>query len=316
MSNSNHFVKNIEINHFKCFRDFKADGLKRVNLIGGKNNVGKTAFIEAVFININSQEFSNLCTSIYDVKYMRENINILESPSIDDKKKFMEQSNKIDIATNKNHINFNIKEHNGIKKYIFKYDNKTVNMNTCNCSFAFQYIKNIEFIDNFGLFNGEIISNYAYMQSKDKEYYLDDILKEFDPQIESFKIIGEKPQCKANGEYREITEFGNGVKHLISIIVSLFKTENGYLFVDKIDNGIHYTQLDKLWETIITLASDLNVQLFATTHSKECIDSYIRVNQSIFQTDMTFTALSRLKNGNISAIVRNYDDFTNIAKLK
>ena len=38
-----HFIKNIEIKNFKCFENFKADGFGRVNLIGGKNNVGKTA---------------------------------------------------------------------------------------------------------------------------------------------------------------------------------------------------------------------------------------------------------------------------------
>ena len=47
---SDNFIKNIEIKEYKCFKDFKADGFKRVNLIGGKNNVGKTAFMEAMFI--------------------------------------------------------------------------------------------------------------------------------------------------------------------------------------------------------------------------------------------------------------------------
>jgi len=43
-------IKNIEIKNFKCFDNFQAEGFGRVNLIGGKNNVGKTAFMEAVFI--------------------------------------------------------------------------------------------------------------------------------------------------------------------------------------------------------------------------------------------------------------------------
>ncbi len=32
-----HFLQQIQIKNFKCFDDFKADGLGRVNLIGGKN---------------------------------------------------------------------------------------------------------------------------------------------------------------------------------------------------------------------------------------------------------------------------------------
>ncbi len=45
-------LKEIEIKDFKCFKDFKANGFKRVNLIGGKNNVGKTAFMEAYYLGI------------------------------------------------------------------------------------------------------------------------------------------------------------------------------------------------------------------------------------------------------------------------
>jgi AAA15 family ATPase/GTPase len=47
---SKHFIKNIKINNFKCFDNFEAEGFARVNLITGKNNVGKTAFMEACFL--------------------------------------------------------------------------------------------------------------------------------------------------------------------------------------------------------------------------------------------------------------------------
>ena len=47
----NHFIENIEIKNFKCFENFSAEGFGRVNLIGGKNNVGKTAFMEACYLS-------------------------------------------------------------------------------------------------------------------------------------------------------------------------------------------------------------------------------------------------------------------------
>jgi len=58
-----HFIRKIEIQNFKCFENFKAEGFGRVNLVGGKNNVGKTAFMEALFIasedNSHTLEFIN-----------------------------------------------------------------------------------------------------------------------------------------------------------------------------------------------------------------------------------------------------------------
>jgi len=50
----NNFINKIEIQNFKCFQDLEVDNLKRVNLIGGKNNIGKTAFLEACYLLSNS----------------------------------------------------------------------------------------------------------------------------------------------------------------------------------------------------------------------------------------------------------------------
>ncbi len=40
----------IEIKNFKCFKKFNLEKLKRINLIFGKNNSGKTVFLEAIFL--------------------------------------------------------------------------------------------------------------------------------------------------------------------------------------------------------------------------------------------------------------------------
>jgi AAA15 family ATPase/GTPase len=43
-------IKDIEISNFRCFEHTKIEGFERVNLIGGKNNSGKTALLEAIFL--------------------------------------------------------------------------------------------------------------------------------------------------------------------------------------------------------------------------------------------------------------------------
>ena len=44
-------LKEIEIQNFRCFEQIKISGFERVNLIGGKNNAGKTALLEAIFLD-------------------------------------------------------------------------------------------------------------------------------------------------------------------------------------------------------------------------------------------------------------------------
>ncbi|MFZ4555388.1 MAG: AAA family ATPase [Pseudanabaena sp.] len=44
-------IKKITIENFRCFDKLKVLGFERVNLISGKNNAGKTALLEAIFLN-------------------------------------------------------------------------------------------------------------------------------------------------------------------------------------------------------------------------------------------------------------------------
>ena len=62
---SEHFIREIEIKNFKCFDNFKAEGFGRVNLIGGKNNVGKTAFMEALFVASDKNNLKQIIKSRY-----------------------------------------------------------------------------------------------------------------------------------------------------------------------------------------------------------------------------------------------------------
>jgi AAA15 family ATPase/GTPase len=41
-------ITSIDIKHFRCFDQFSLSGFKRINLIGGMNNAGKTVLLEAV----------------------------------------------------------------------------------------------------------------------------------------------------------------------------------------------------------------------------------------------------------------------------
>lgn len=68
--------------------------------------------------------------------------------------------------------------------------------------------------------------------------------------------------------------FGDGVNRLFGIILSLCNAKNGVLLIDEFENGLHHSVQTAIWKTIFRLASDLNVQVFTTTHSSDCIQSF------------------------------------------
>lgn len=306
-----HFLTDIEIKEFKCFKDFKASGFKRVNLIGGKNNVGKTAFMEACYINVQSTSINKMTTAIHDIKFMRENINLFQKIAIEkeiNSIEILDATKKNHSISNKNNAYFKISNEDAKKEYKYNIneDKKIINFNEFHL--IFERDKNIHFIDNFGWTDNEIAEAYESVQRHDQEGYLSELVREFDESIDSFKLIGgTKPQCKTNNEWRDITEFGDGLKHYISIICALYACENGYLFIDEIDNGIYYDQLDRLWEIIFTLSKKTNCQIFATTHSKEMLESFARVAKKLDEQDISFTTLVKNKNQEIKALTRDYE---------
>ncbi len=305
---SEHFIKNIEIKNFKCFENFKAEGFGRVNLIGGKNNVGKTAFMEAVYINVYARNIKNFIGILTVIKSNRDFLNIESEEEIDIKEN-IEQSNNIYTKSNINITSFKIEDLNGIKKYLFRLKQKEINVNINDFSYETEWIKNINFLDTFGLSYTSISHFYSSIQKKKDEQFLNDTLKKFDNRIESFKIMEYKPYCEIDGKYYEIGELGDGVRHLISIVTILFASKDGYLFIDEIENGIHYTMLDEIWKVILEVSKKLNVQVFATTHSQECIESYARVAKRLEDEGIAMITMARNSNNELKALVWNQKQF-------
>ena len=114
---------------------------------------------------------------------------------------------------------------------------------------------------------------------------------------------------KVGSEYRELSYFGQGIKTFINIISSMLLLKDDILFIDEIENGIHYTNLDKLWEIILSISKEQNVQVFATTHSQECIESYARIAKKQKDEEITFLDMGRKKDGSIAMITMDSKQF-------
>ena len=77
-----------------------------------------------------------------------------------------------------------------------------------------------------------------------------------------------------------LASMGDGINRILSIVLAQVNADNGFLLVDEFENGLHYSVQDQLWEMVFQLAVDLNVQVFATTHSNDCVQSFERVLNS------------------------------------
>jgi AAA domain, putative AbiEii toxin, Type IV TA system len=67
---------------------------------------------------------------------------------------------------------------------------------------------------------------------------------------------------------------GDGMNRLFGMALGLVHAKGGLLLIDEIENGIHYSVQADLWRLIFETAARLNVQVFATTHSYDCIKAF------------------------------------------
>ena len=103
------------------------------------------------------------------------------------------------------------------------------------------------------------------------------------PEVEDINLVGNEGM--AGGRIPKIRlpnidgpvplrSLGEGMNRMFSIALALVNAKDGMLLIDEVDTGLHYSVLPDLWKLIFEVAHRLNVQVFATTHSKDCLDAF------------------------------------------
>ena len=121
----------------------------------------------------------------------------------------------------------------------------------------------------------ERISDLA---AKREEGQLVRILRLIEPRLQDLRVLRQAGATMIwgdleTGDRLPLPSLGDGMRRLLRISVGLQFSKGGLLAVDEIENGLHYSVMKNVWQTIAVAARELDVQVFATTHSEECIRS-------------------------------------------
>ncbi|WP_287603037.1 AAA family ATPase [Thiothrix sp.] len=304
-----HFIEDIKIENFKCFESLDIFGFKRVNVFGGKNNVGKTALLEAIELLVKSGEPAFLVVNLFALlkrrqQYIRGGADLDSFLGLfkESYRWFIVKSNYSEISINLDavfqkdlnlemDINEDVKS-NGVKFRVNKSEliisadrilNRSLPLMLRDRSILNKvpsfYVKSSKLDD------GEVATLYGGIVEADKEVFLNESLKLFDNSILSFKAIPTDREAKSKLKLigREklvsLSEMGDGISRYVTILCAIWASQNGFLFIDEIENGIHYSNYKKLWELIFMASEQANCQVFVTSHSKECITAFNDVQQ-------------------------------------
>ena len=76
---------------------------------------------------------------------------------------------------------------------------------------------------------------------------------------------------KAGSARAPIGSHGDGIRRLLAVSLSLVRAAGGFLLIDEIDTGLHWTVMEEMWKLVVSAAMESSIQVFATTHSLDCI---------------------------------------------
>ncbi len=271
----NHFIKNIAIENFKCFQKLQIDGIERVNLIGGKNNVGKTAFLEAASLLVSSNETHDLAVNIYNLLTRRQ-INQDSTDLILDLIK--EDETKINISTENKRCEMYLNvqpdgfgfepEFNEDIENIIPMPLLSLAINGHEKSFPVERLLKrrmppmternlkmelVNFIGSAKTEEREIAVLYGSLVDLDREDFLNDSLRIFDDNIISIKQRATKNNVILKLKLKErqtpvlLSSLGEGLNRYIAVLCAIWASKDGFLLIDEVENGIHYTNYKKLY---------------------------------------------------------------------
>jgi len=105
-----------------------------------------------------------------------------------------------------------------------------------------------------------------------------------------------------------IGSMGDGMWRMLAMAIAISQCKGGVLLVDEIDTGLHYTVMSKMWSLIYNTARELDVQVFATTHSYDCVYSLAQICASA-EADSAVT-VQRVEPGRDWAVPYDQEEIT------
>jgi energy-coupling factor transporter ATP-binding protein EcfA2 len=324
-------LHSLEIQNFRCFEHLLIEKLGRVNLIVGKNGVGKTSLLEGLWLLASGASWPVLHSILYErnelVRYnlpakkaRNEQIEAIKSffnrpvtknlPSLfriggkdagkleslhpigfdENEEPFWDED-----ATHANAtvIDFELQPDNEIcikghpkPGYITQpeWPDLPTENELLDDVIARSMDYNVVFIPVKGL-SWKAQARYWDMTVvvKQKNKSILDCLHTLAPDIEEYFFRGDNIQDSVrfpsvNAERFAggvpLAKLGEGTQRVLALALAMSVASNGYLLIDEFETGLHHNVQSDVWQTVFKLAREWNVQVFATTHSWDCVEAF------------------------------------------
>lgn len=293
---TSHFT-NAFISDYRRIKNIRLENLKKINLFVGPNNSGKTSVLESIYLMTRLNDLAAFLEA-EQLRSKTEEFNpeviVSNIPESIELSGIFNQS-MVNITLTKGKTEENIDRTSYLttlyvdamyegkewKSYTNVYLNSdpqifyTSASHLCKACITSPYLHNRKTVHKAHAFA---------IERKLLKRIIDFLKKEVDPAIEDIELVninGDSRFMVSSANHNtgiDITKYGEGLQRIFEIALLLAYCTNGILCVDEIDSGIHNKLLKKFTRFVLELATEFNVQVFVSTHSKECVDAFALLN--------------------------------------
>lgn len=307
-------LHDLQIQGFRGLNELHVTGFADVNLIVGANNAGKTTFLEAIAAYVGDGDAAPILASCYRRGEIIAN-DTNERTSVDVRHLFHghpECSAEFVISSGNSQVTAKLEPRRHQPTLFEDYDEELTNW-----QLSTHGKNNSSELPLARLGGGsvrrrilETAGSYAQFISTTDEHYQDlgllwdevlltpkeehviAALRLIDPKVNRLAYVGRSRDpfgpfgnffVKLNDNHQErmpIGSMGDGMKRILALSLHLAKAAGGVLLIDEVDTGLHHSVLTKTWKMLVKTAVESKTQVFATTHSLDCLRSLAALCES------------------------------------
>ena len=323
-------LEELSIQNYRIFRELKIDQLRRINLIAGSNNSGKTSLLEAIFLLAGGKAETALNGHVSRIELepgARSVGNIFWKPFFTD----LDMRKSIEIeGLHSAHGRVALTISSGRKEVseilVDVSDGASATNQSDEHTLFFEYTPPcgksiVSHIQEVGTkirgeqpdldipFRAVIVLSrihqsqeearrLANLRRQKREHMLLEALRIIEPNLQSIEENSASGTPMIWGdiglsELVPLAIMGDGMSHIARLVLAIFAAGDGILLVDEVENGIHHSVLPKVWRAIDKVSTQLNTQVFATTHSFECVSA---AHESLCEDDFRLHRLDVIDN--------------------
>ncbi len=313
-------LTNVHLKNFRGFKDTEIGPLKRVNLIVGQNNTGKTGLLEALYLLLSEPHNAGNLPSLFRSASGDLNENYWKWISYDkDAKSAVEIKGKLEKFAE---FSVCLTGPGGVQlstPAVIQHVGALGNKNLFMVGQRATPLPKISVFSTHPTNPRQDAIDYNRVIVRRKKSQVEALLKKIEPRLEAIETLqtGSEPLLYADiglSEMIPVTQMGQGFNRLLDIYSEIVAADSKILLIDEIENGLHHGVLSTIWKGLFNAVEEVDVQIFATTHSWECVLAADAAAREEPNYDLNLIRLDRVKD-NIKSTIIDKEDLNTAKKL-